>query len=190
MCFSAGCRAGAGPGPSFYREGRRMGDGQVCRVHAVSHPGWQNSIAMWSHKRRSMTSKNKARLVGWPLASLTLIFGPFLPVIQFEYNRSYDYQVNAIWEVLYGIGYEIGIAIFNELVLSRPVGTIGFLLWPPCVFAAVLYLSKKVLFANITVTLKACLLIAFLSTFAFNVPYKAFKNTRVPSFTRSMFINY
>jgi hypothetical protein len=131
----------------------------------------------------------RTRLAGWLLALLTAISGTLLPIIQFEYNRSYDFYVNAVWDSLYGIGYEIGIAIFHELVLSRPVGTVGFMLWPACLCSTVAYLVRKLLDADCSRKRKTGVLPVFVATLLLNVPVRSLDKS-IPSFNRSYSVNY
>jgi hypothetical protein len=159
----------------------------------ISFPKAKRCALAISSKPRpenTMIFDQKPRLLGYVLASLTYIFGPLLPVLQFEFGASTHPHVNAVWDVLYGIGYSIGYEIFHELVLSRPVGILGFLIWPVLLFYTVAKTSTRLARAHISSKVKICMLLVFFSTFAFNVSSAVFNNSEAPCFTRDSFINY
>src|SRR4051812_38255713 len=83
----------------------------------------------------------KPRYCGLLFASATLLFGPLLSLLQ--NGRVADRFVNVVWDLLYGVGFQVAFSGFNELVLSRPAGFLGGIVWPVVLFALVFYCGKK-----------------------------------------------
>jgi len=97
-------------------------------------------------------------------ALATLLFGPLLPLLQ--NGRVAERFVNVVWDSLYGLGFHIAYLISNQIVLSRPVGFVGGILWPALLFAFVFYCARSVAAAkwhrNVKVIVTLCLCLTFL----------------------------
>jgi hypothetical protein len=84
------------------------------------------------------------------IALVTAVFGTALPIVGYEMTHGGSFEPhNVIWELVYGIGFS-GAAwfcyFFNlDFALSRPVGLVGFVIWPLLVMTAVFIASRRIL---------------------------------------------
>jgi hypothetical protein len=129
----------------------------------------------------------------WPsgllIAFLTLAAAEFEPFFQ---NAPMDQlYVNAVWNCLYGIGFEIAFFIYHDITLNRSAGILGFVVWPIIMFSLVAYLSRRIITAAWSPKVKYVLLAIFVGTLVINIPLReAAKSVWLPNFMGDFAANY
>lgn len=136
-----------------------------------------------------IAAARKVELV-WLCAALTVFCGPLAPIIQYQFGRSADYYQNPVWDFLYGIGYEIGYVLFQEVALSVRVGLVGFVFWPLALIYLMVFLGKKIALANVASRFKVCVFAVFSATLVVYVPSALLTELGVPTFTKLSAVNF
>jgi hypothetical protein len=88
-------------------------------------------------------ASQKGWLWGISFSTLTYVCGPLAPIIQHEFNLTHDAYVNAVWDCLYGIGFEIAFLLIGNITMSQFAGMLGVIVWPTFLFWTMAYLVKR-----------------------------------------------
>jgi hypothetical protein len=139
-------------------------------------------------------TRQKGWLWGISFSALTYVCGPLAPTIQDAFNRSpelyFNLYVNAVWDCLYGIGFEIAYFIVGDITLNRFAGTLGVIVWPTFLFWTMAYLVKRCCSAKWSGRWRAGIAIFFIATLFLYVPMSSLGKSGWPSFSADFFVTY
>lgn len=119
---------------------------------------------------------------GISVSFLAYVCGTLAPVIQYEFNLTHDTYVNAVWDCLYGIGFEIAFLLIGNITLSRLAGMLGVIVWPTILFWTMAYLVKRLYCAQSGTRYRAFLVIVFIGTLLFYVPLSSAGRSGRPTY--------
>jgi hypothetical protein len=128
-------------------------------------------------------ANRKGWLWGISVSFLTYVCGPLSPVIQYEFNLTHDTYVNAVWDCLYGIGFEIAFHLVGSITLNRFAGMLGVILWPTILFWTMAYLVKRFYCARLSTKYKALIVIVWICTLLVYVPMNTVGKTDFPTYS-------
>ncbi|WP_036171726.1 hypothetical protein [Massilia sp. 9096] len=135
-------------------------------------------------------ANRKGWLWGGAFSAVTYLCGPLAPVIQYEFNLTHDAYVNAVWDCLYGIGFEIAFLLIGNITMSRFAGTLGVIVWPTILFWTMAYLVKQLYCAQSGMRYRAFLVIVFIGTLLFYVPLSSAGRSGRPTFSADAAVVY